>query len=68
MYTVPYVRTLSGLTSVTVHLYSLEKATNSILMDVPGSHVSMEVLCVNGENDSYCDCTGSGFTGTRCEP
>ena len=40
---VPLVRMLVGLTSVTVHLDSLETTVNSTLMNVPVSHVSMEV-------------------------
>lgn len=43
VYMVLRVRMLSGLTSVTVHLDSLEITVNSTLMNVPVSHVSMEV-------------------------
>lgn len=43
VYMVPHVRMLSGLTSVTVHLDSLEITVNSTLMNVPVSRVSMEV-------------------------
>lgn len=42
---VPCVRMLLGLTSVNVDLGSLETTVNSTLMNVPVSHVSMEV-CV----------------------
>lgn len=41
--TAPRVRMLSGLTSVTVHLDSLETTVSSTLMNVPVSRVSMEV-------------------------
>ena len=43
VYMMPCVRMLLGLTSVTVHLDSLETTVNSTLMNVPVSHVSMEV-------------------------
>ena len=47
VYVVMCVRMLLGLTSVTLHLDSLETTVNSILMNVPVSHVSMEVyVCV----------------------
>jgi hypothetical protein len=43
VYVVMCVRMLLGLTSVTLHLDSLETTVNSILMNVPVSHVSMEI-------------------------
>ena len=40
---VPCISMLGGLTSVTMHLDALETTVNSILMNVPVSHVSIEV-------------------------
>jgi hypothetical protein len=50
---------------VNMYLDSLETTVNSSLMNVPVSHVSMD-LCLDGDN-SYCDRMGSGFTGAHCE-
>lgn len=62
---VPCVRILLGLTSVNVDLGSLETTVNSTLMNVPVSHVSMEV-CVTCRNNNHCFCMGSRFTETQC--
>ena len=43
VYMVPRVRILLGLTSLTVHLDSLETTVNSTLMNVPVSLDSVEV-------------------------
>ena len=60
VYTVPHVRGLLGLPSGTMPRDSLDTTVNSTLTNVPVSHVSMDV-------NSYCVCTGSGFTGTHSE-
>lgn len=44
VYVVLCFKMLLGLTSVTVHLESLETTVNSTLMNVPVRHISMEVF------------------------
>ena len=53
VYMMPCVRMILVLTSVTVFQDSLETTVNSTLMDVPVSHVPMEVLCVDARNSCY---------------
>jgi hypothetical protein len=43
VYMVPLVRMLMGLTSITVHLDSLETIVNSTLINMSASHISVEV-------------------------
>ena len=43
VYMVPLVRMLVGLTSITVHLDSLETIVNSTLINMSASHISVEV-------------------------
>ncbi|EDM18145.1 rCG40590 [Rattus norvegicus] len=43
VYRVPQIRMLLGLTSLTMHLDSLEIPVNSTLMNVPVSRTSMKV-------------------------
>ena len=57
---------LSELTSVTMHLDSLETTVNSTLMNVPVIHVSMEVYGWT-EKMTTTNCTGTEFTGTHCQ-
>ena len=66
VYVVLCFKMLLGLTSVTVHLESLETTVNSTLMNVQ-SATSPRDLCVDGRNSYYCDCMGSRFTGPHCE-
>jgi hypothetical protein len=54
VYTVPRVRMFLGLTSVTTLMDSLGTMMKSALMNVPVSHVFMEVYVDEG-NNCYCD-------------
>lgn len=66
VYTVPCVRMLLALTSVTVLLDASETTDNSTVMDVPVSPVPMEVYVWMQETAAVCDYTGSRYSETLC--
>ena len=58
---------LLGLTSVTLHLDSLETTVNSTMMNVPVSHVSTEVYVWTEETSTTVTAQGvnsQGYTVT----